>query len=176
MVAEVLGSSGKGYRVSLRCSIRDRSRSSLHVLAGQKSMESTFVNEPVVHNKESREIEAFFDDRCHLCHAEVALLRRWDRRKRIDFIDISSPNFKAEKYGKSLDELMGHMHARLPDGTWVVGVEVFRRLYQIVGLGLPVAVSRWPLISGLLTFGYSIFAKVRLKLPRRKCADDICRI
>lgn len=122
------------------------------------------------------EIDAFFDDRCHLCHAEVALLRRWDRARRINFIDISAADFKPQEFGKTLDELMSHMHARLPDGQWITGVEVFRRLYKIVGLGLPVAVSRWPGISGLLNLGYSIFARVRLKLPRRKCVDNQCRI
>lgn len=122
------------------------------------------------------EIEAFFDDRCHLCHAEVALLRRWDREQRINFIDISAADFKPGEFGKTLDELMAHMHARLPDGRWITGVEVFRRLYKIVGLGLPVAVSRWPGISWLLNLGYAIFARVRLKLPRRKCSDNQCRI
>ena len=124
----------------------------------------------------SFEIEAFFDDRCHLCHAEVAMLRRWDRNSRINFIDISAPDFQPAQYGKTLDELMRQMHARLPDGQWIIGVEVFRRLYKIVGLGLPVAISRWPVISPLLNLGYWMFAKVRLKLPRRKCSSTYCHV
>ncbi|MFO0943324.1 MAG: DUF393 domain-containing protein [Pirellulales bacterium] len=99
-----------------------------------------------------------------------------DRKGQIRFIDIAAPEFQPAQYGKTLDELMAQMHARLPTGEWIVGVEVFRRLYKIVGLGLPVAISRWPIISPLLNFGYSIFAKVRLKLPRRKCTTSYCHI
>ncbi len=134
------------------------------------------MQETLQANSPTHQIEAFFDDRCHLCHAEVALMKKWDRAGQILFVDISDPAFEPAKYGKTLDELMAQMHARLPDGQWIIGVEVFRRLYKIVGLGLPVAISRWPIISPLLNLGYFIFAKVRLKLPRRKCNSSYCHV
>ena len=30
---------------------------------------------------------------------------------------------------------MAQIHGRLPDGTWLQGVEVFRRLYAAIGFG-----------------------------------------
>ncbi len=74
-------------------------------------------------------IEVFFDGGCPLCRREINLLRRWDRRGKIRFTGISSPDFQAAEVGQTEDVLMARMHRRLPDGTWLQGVEVFRRMY-----------------------------------------------
>ncbi len=74
-----------------------------------------------------------------------------------------------------VEELMAKMHGRLPDGTWIEGVEVFRRLYSAVGLGPLVALSRIPGISHLADLGYRVFAKNRLRLTGR-CQDGACEI
>jgi predicted DCC family thiol-disulfide oxidoreductase YuxK len=67
------------------------------------------------------------------------------------------------------------IHGRLPDGTLVEGVEVFRRLYAAVGLGILVAATRLPGIAQLLDLGYRWFAKNRLRLTGR-CADGACEL
>ena len=121
------------------------------------------------------EIEVFFDGGCPLCLREIRLLKRWDRRGRIKFTDLQEPSFAAADIGKSHDELMARMQGRLPDGTWVTGVEVFRRMYSAVGFGPLVWVSRWPLISQLLDVGYSAFARNRLWLTGR-CRSGSCSI
>lgn len=77
--------------------------------------------------------------------------------------------------GKSYQELMERIHGRLPDGTWVEGVEVFRRLYSVVGFARIVALTRLPIVSHALNLGYFVFAKNRLRLTRR-CAADACRL
>lgn len=121
------------------------------------------------------EIEVFFDGGCPLCVREIGLLRKWDRRGKIKFTDIDDPQFVAANYGKSQDDLMAQIYGRLPDGTWVRGVEVFRRLYATVGLGPLVWVSRWPVISQLLGVGYTVFAKNRLWLTGR-CDSGSCAL
>jgi predicted DCC family thiol-disulfide oxidoreductase YuxK len=121
----------------------------------------------------SYEIEVFFDGACPLCRREVEFLRRLDRRGKIRFTDISSPDFKAVSVGKTDDALMAQLHGRLPDGTWLQGVDVFRRLYAAVGFGPLVFLSRLPLISQLLTWGYSVFARNRLRLTGR-CNTTSC--
>jgi len=113
------------------------------------------------------DIEVFYDGGCPLCLREVNLLRRWDRLKKIQFTDIDAPAFHADAVGKSYQELMAKMHGRLPDGTWVQGVEVFRRLYGAVGFKRLVALSRLPLISQILSLGYTVFAKNRSRLTGR---------
>jgi len=68
---------------------------------------------------------------------------------------------------------MAQMHGRLPDGTWLQGVEVFRRLYAAVGFGPLVLLSRLPLISQLRDWGYAVFARNRLRLTGR-CTATSC--
>jgi predicted DCC family thiol-disulfide oxidoreductase YuxK len=121
-------------------------------------------------------LQAFYDGGCPLCSREIDMLRRWDREQSILFTDINAPDFSADAYGKPQAELMDHMHARMPDGSWVTGVEVFRQLYSIVGFGMPVRFSRLPVVSQGLGVMYAIFAKLRPYLPRRKCVDDRCEL
>jgi predicted DCC family thiol-disulfide oxidoreductase YuxK len=126
-------------------------------------------------NDDTSDVEVFFDGGCPLCVREMGLLRKWDRRGRIKFTDIHDPQFVATDLGKSQDELMAQIYGRLPDGTWITGVEVFRRLYAAVGLGPLVWISRWPVISQLLGVGYKVFARNRLWLTGR-CESGTCSI
>lgn len=129
---------------------------------------------PATHDK-PYVIEMFYDGGCPLCVRETNLWRRWDQQHQIRFTNIDAPDFQAIDYGKTQDEFMAQMHGRLVDGTWVRGVEVFRRLYSIIGWKMLVAVSRWPIISQLLDLGYAVYAKNRLRLTGR-CTADGCSI
>jgi predicted DCC family thiol-disulfide oxidoreductase YuxK len=119
------------------------------------------------------EIEVYYDGGCPVCLREVRVLRRLDGRGRIRFTDIDAPGFQAPQPGPALDDLMARIHARTADGTWIHGVEVFRRLYAAVGFGPLVAVSRWPGISHLLERAYAVFAQNRVRWFGR-CAADTC--
>jgi predicted DCC family thiol-disulfide oxidoreductase YuxK len=114
-------------------------------------------------------IEAFFDGACPVCSREVDLLRRLDRRGRLRFTDIAADGFDAAAVGVALADLMDRIHARLPDGTVVEGVEVFRRLYEAVGYRRLVALTRLPGVAQLLDLAYRGFARNRLRLTGR-CA------
>lgn len=123
------------------------------------------------------EIEVFHDGACPLCRHEMAFLRRLDRRQRIRFTDISDIGFDPKTYGKSVDELMERIQGRLPDGGWLEGVEVFRRLYSAVGFSWLVAVTRWPGIARPLEWGYRLFARNRLSWTgRRRCTPESCQV
>jgi predicted DCC family thiol-disulfide oxidoreductase YuxK len=123
----------------------------------------------------SFEVEVFFDGECPLCVREINLLRWLDRRGRIRFSDIASPTFDTTKVGLSWQALMDRIHGRLPDGTLIEGVEVFRRLYGAVGFGPLVALTRLPGVSHALDWGYRVFAKNRLKWTGR-CKDGVCSL
>ncbi|MCO4770788.1 MAG: DUF393 domain-containing protein [Deltaproteobacteria bacterium] len=120
-------------------------------------------------------VEVFHDGDCPLCNAEINLLKRLDRRDRIRFTDIAAPDFEPEAVGLSMADLMDRIHGRLPDGTGIEGVEVFRRLYSAIGLAPLVALTRLPGLSNLLDWGYRVFAANRLKWTGR-CADGVCAI
>jgi predicted DCC family thiol-disulfide oxidoreductase YuxK len=120
-------------------------------------------------------VEVFYDGDCPLCLREINLLKWLDRRKLVRFTDISAPEFSAQDYGKTADEFMSEIHGRLPDGQWIIGVEVFRRLYSAVGFKSFVWITRLPLISHGLDLGYRVFAKNRLRLTGR-CTAETCEV
>lgn len=123
----------------------------------------------------SWQVEVFYDEQCPLCRREINLLRRWDRLGRIRFTNLHDADFAADDEGRSYEELMARMHGRLPDGTWIVGVEVFRRMYTAVGFGPLVWLSRWPVISQILDWGYVWFARNRLRWTGR-CEAGTCQM
>lgn len=120
------------------------------------------------------EIEVFFDGACPLCRREMHFLSRRDRAGRIRFTDLAAPAFVPPP-GLDHETLMARIHGRLPDGTLVEGVEVFRRLYAAVGWRTLARVSRWPVIAPLLDVAYGVFARNRLRLTGR-CDDGACAV
>jgi predicted DCC family thiol-disulfide oxidoreductase YuxK len=121
------------------------------------------------------DVEVFYDGACPLCVREIRMIRGRDRRRRIRFVDIAASGFDAASVGLTWDALMAQIHGRLPDGTLVQGVEVFRRLYAAVGFAPLVALTRLPVIAQLLDVAYHAFAKNRLRLTGR-CVDGACEI
>lgn len=120
-------------------------------------------------------VEVFYDGECPLCLREIKMLRWLDRRHNIRFTDIAHPNFCSTDYGKTHRQFMDEIHGRLPDGSWISGVEVFRRLYAAVGFGPLVTLTRLPGIAHGLDFGYRVFAKNRLRLTGR-CNSNACEL
>jgi predicted DCC family thiol-disulfide oxidoreductase YuxK len=121
------------------------------------------------------DVEVFHDGGCPLCAREMGALRRRDRRGRIRFTDIASADFDAGAVGVTWEALMSRIHGRLPDGTLIEGVEVFRRLYAAVGFASLVKLTRLPGVSHLLDLAYRHFARNRLRWTGR-CVDRACQV
>lgn len=119
-------------------------------------------------------IEVFFDGECPLCRREIEWLRRADRGARILFTDLAAPGFDATTLGRDHAALMGRIHARTRAGDWLEGVEVFRRLYEAVGLGSLVRLSRLGPVDAVLRRAYRVFARNRLKWTGRGCEEGTC--
>jgi predicted DCC family thiol-disulfide oxidoreductase YuxK len=122
----------------------------------------------------THDVEVFHDGDCPLCMREIRMLQRRDTRGRIRFTDIAAPGFDPAAYGTDRATLMARIHGRLPDGTWIEGVEVFRRLYAAIGLGWLVGVTRLPGVAQVTELGYRLFARNRLRLTGRCAADGSC--
>jgi predicted DCC family thiol-disulfide oxidoreductase YuxK len=71
---------------------------------------------------------------------------------------------------------MGRIHALDADGSVVQDVEVFRRAYELIGLGWLYAPSRWPLLRALADLAYRFWAAARLRLTGRPPLDELCRL
>lgn len=145
--------------------IADSERHSRDVALGASSRQH--IDARPVPSPANWQIEVFYDGDCPLCRREIGMLRRRDRRQRIRFTNIAASEFRASDFGVSWDDLMSGIHGRLPDGTWIRGVEVFRKLYAAIGWTPVVWISRLPIIAGLLDRAYRLFARNRLRWTRR---------
>lgn len=114
-----------------------------------------------------KRVEVFYDNECPLCRREIGLLRWLDRKQRIQFTDITAADFVPAEFGITMGQFMDEIQGRMPDGSFITGVEVFRQLYAAVGFGWFVPVTRIPGISHLMDFGYRVFARNRLKFTGR---------
>jgi len=127
-------------------------------------------------NEADWDVKLLFDGECPLCVREVRLLGRFNRRGRLGLEDIATRGFDPGRHGLTRAQVMGHIHALLPDGRVVTGMEAFRRSYAAVGLGWLLAPTAWPLLRPLADRGYAWFAKNRLRLTGRDCATGTCAV
>lgn len=120
-------------------------------------------------------VEVFFDGDCPLCLREINLLRFLDRRQRIRFTDIAAVGFNPADFGRDMASFMDEIQGRAPDGSFITGMEVIRRLYEAVGLGFLTGWTRWPGASQLSDAAYRLFARNRLRLTGR-CTPEGCAL
>lgn len=117
----------------------------------------------------SWKIKLLYDGQCPLCVREVNFLQRRDAdRGLVAFVDIADLDYDpAQNGGVDFATAMGRIHAVLPDGTVVKNVEVFRRVYEVLGIGWIYAITKIPLIGALADALYGIWADWRLALTGR---------
>ncbi len=117
----------------------------------------------------SWKIKLLYDGECPLCLREVNFLQKQDAgRGLVAFVDIAAENYNPEENGGiSFAAAMGRIHAVLADGTIIQNVEVFRQVYDILGIGWIYAATKWPVIGFLVDIIYEIWASWRLNLTGR---------
>jgi predicted DCC family thiol-disulfide oxidoreductase YuxK len=117
----------------------------------------------------SWKIKLLYDGECPLCLREVNFLKKRDAgRGLIAFVDIADDNYTPEENGGiSFETAMGRIHAVLPDGTTIKNMEVFRRVYEILGLGWVYAATKLPILGFLADILYGLWADRRLTLTGR---------
>jgi predicted DCC family thiol-disulfide oxidoreductase YuxK len=136
-------------------------------------------------------ITLLYDGLCPLCVREVNGLRRRDAdRGLVAFVDVAEDCYDpADHGGVSFEAAMGTIHGVLADGSVVVGVEVFRLVYEALGLGWVYAITRVPIVGRAADWIYGLWADRRLALTGRPglaqlvaerearlaCLDDRCQ-
>jgi predicted DCC family thiol-disulfide oxidoreductase YuxK len=111
----------------------------------------------------------YYDGLCHLCSREIDHYRRQKGNERIRFVDITGPDFDANKEGLDASKVHRELHVRRPDDSIAVGVDAFVAIWQTLPKYQALAkLAKLPGIHLTLRLGYSIFAQLRPLLPRRK--------
>jgi predicted DCC family thiol-disulfide oxidoreductase YuxK len=120
-------------------------------------------------NESNWKIKLLFDGECPLCVREVNFLKRKDGdRGLINFVDIAAEDYDpADNANIDFETAMGRIHGILPNGEIVQNVEVFRQIYDFLGIGWIYAVTKLPLVGRLADILYGVWADYRLLLTGR---------
>lgn len=149
---------------------------------------------PEMSSPGSWRIALLYDGDCPLCLREVNFLRKKDAgRGLVKFVDIADDGYDPTENGDvDFETAMGRIHAVYPDSTVIKNVEVFRQIYEVLGIGWIYAPTRWPVIGPIVDKLYDVWADLRLRVTGRPslqtlvaqrkerlqgCADgDRCRL
>ena len=112
-------------------------------------------------------LTVYFDGKCPICRREIDLMKMLNRKERLQFIDFSNSSYHPTDHGLNQCDLGRVIHACWSDGILITGVDVFREMWEAIGLGFLARLSRRPLINTLLVKAYAWFAKNRLRLTGR---------
>ena len=119
----------------------------------------------------------FFDGACHLCSREVDHYLKIPGAEKIEFIDITGPTFSAQAYGLDPIAVNKAMHVISPDGAIFTGVDAFIEIWKVLPTYQTYArAANLPVVKPLLKMGYTIFARLRPYLPKRKDACEACAV
>ena len=116
-----------------------------------------------------------YDGGCPLCRRETDFLKGRDKFGYIKFVDINSQSYDSKDYQNiSFKKAMSNLHGILNDGNIIKGLDVLAYSYQLIGLGWIYFPIKIPILSNLLKFIYSYWAKYRLQITGRNKLDELC--
>lgn len=123
-------------------------------------------------------LKVFYDGSCYVCSSEMFVYMRKNHGGRLEFMDISAPDFNPGEFGISLDDFMYQMHAIDRTGNVYRGPEAFRAIWlafpSSAWYGFLAELVDLPGIRVVARAAYMSFARVRKYLPKRRKA--ICKI
>lgn len=112
-------------------------------------------------SREATGVTVWFDGQCPLCRREIALMRRLDRRGRIEFVDVASEDTACPL---DREQLLARFHAS-ENGRMVEGAEAFAAMWRVIPAMRPLGLlARLPPVLWLLDRAYRIFLRVRPRL------------
>ena len=91
-----------------------------------------------------------YDGGCPICAWEKRKLARSDKRGRLGFVNIQSPDFDPSMYGVLMQDLKRRLHAVTADGRLIKGPETLLQSYRAVvqlGFNLIVLFNSFNLIK-----------------------------
>ncbi|KAG1961977.1 DUF393 domain-containing protein [Pimephales promelas] len=125
----------------------------------------------------SGSVRVLYDGECPICVKEIRLLQflQRNRAEKVDFVDISLPEYDGMKYGVSYEIAMEEMTVIDTNNKIHRGVPAFTVMYSAVGLGWLGRFISLPLIRPVMDRAYLLFARNRLKWTGREgCITGRC--
>jgi predicted DCC family thiol-disulfide oxidoreductase YuxK len=112
---------------------------------------------------EPQRVTVWYDGGCPICSTEIALMRRIDRTKALEFIDLSLPGTCLTDRAARLARL----HAQTRGGPLVSGAAAFVAMWRVLpGLRFVAVVASFPPCLWVLERGYLLFLRMRPALQR----------
>ncbi|MFM7378416.1 MAG: thiol-disulfide oxidoreductase DCC family protein [Erythrobacter sp.] len=109
-------------------------------------------------------VKVWYDGACPLCLREIALMRRLDRRGRINFVDVAAGADPSCPIDRA--QLLARFHAE-EDGVVHSGAAAFAAMWRAIPLLRPLGLAaRNRTILALLEAAYVRFLRVRPRLQR----------
>ncbi|XP_029291698.1 uncharacterized protein At5g50100, chloroplastic-like [Cottoperca gobio] len=130
-------------------------------------------------SSECQGVKVLYDGLCPICVTEIRFLQFMQRNQpgKVDFIDISLPDYDAEK-NKDVSYEMAMEEMHVIDGKDEVhrGIPAFAVMYSAVGLGWLGRLMMWSPVRPFMDKSYTVFAKNRLKWTGRgeECIKGRC--
>jgi predicted DCC family thiol-disulfide oxidoreductase YuxK len=112
----------------------------------------------------SAAVTVYYDSVCPLCQREIALMRRLDKRDRIEFVDVFDEDSACPL---DRDTLLERFHARDENGELVSGAAAFAAMWRQIPWLRPLGlVARYRPVLWVLERLYRLFLKIRPALQR----------
>ena len=116
-----------------------------------------------------------YDGGCPLCLRETNFLKRKDKLKRINFVDINSKDYDPILFSDiSYSDAMLNLHGILDNGKIIQGLDVLAYSYELVGLGWVYLPLKFKFLSSILRLAYRYWAKYRLQITGRPNIEKLC--
>eukprot|EP00439_Symbiodinium_sp_Y106_P080283 s2120_g19.t1 len=115
-------------------------------------------------------INLLYDGDCPSCMKQVEFLqKRMDENPEYEGL-VALTNLHAPDYDPELcgGDGMRHIHAVTRDGEVIAGMDVFRRIYSIVGMQWVYEITTLPFVGAFFDWLYDWFSEYRLKAAGRE--------
>lgn len=110
------------------------------------------------------DVTVWYDGACPLCIREIALMRRLDKRRAINFVDVA-PEDAACPIDRAL--LLARFHAQETGGPVLSGAAAFAAMWRAIPVLRPIGlIARNNAVLTILERAYVAFLKIRPRLQR----------
>ncbi|XP_076448089.1 uncharacterized protein LOC143284866 [Babylonia areolata] len=119
-------------------------------------------------------VKVLYDGECNICVHEVSVLKRLARQRPVLFVDISTPDFRADRFeGVTYEMAMKEMHVIAANGKVLVQADAIREMYRACGLGWVAAFTELPVLEKVCNYLYTQFAVYRLRAALDRCESGV---